>query len=151
MSKFLRYLISFVFHLIWARSGGSGAVPPVRLPKGKQVPMPVIGPWQMMIAMWLFKKMWHSHGQRVKEKLADAPSPLVNRVASWIPDTPQAAKTKAANPGSANNAQVPAPAPSNPQPAQHDTQPLKSSANGGVTQGSVLNSLRRPDASPATS
>lgn len=152
MSTFLRYLMAFVVQLAWQRTGKHGAIPPMRMPfgknKGQSVPLPIIGPWQMMIAMWVARQIWTVYGDNVKAKLKHAKHPLVKHVGTLLPDT---GKTPAPASGKQQTSAAPSPATTpaaaSPPPPQYGTRPLDTSTNGNhdsgnLPPGSLLNSLR---------
>lgn len=134
MQTFLRYLMAFVMQLAWQRTGKRGALPPMRIPfgknKGAAMPLPVIGPWQMMVAMWLVKQVWAVYGGQVKNKLQNAANPMVSHIGSLLPDGKSTSPVQSAN---ASN--------------KYQTQPLTSAArtsnSGPLPAGSLLNSLRQ--------
>lgn len=84
--KLLQWLMAFLAHTTWRRIGGSGAVPPLRLPKRDPIHFRPLSPWQLFIAMWLLNKFWKSYGERVKTQMMIARNPLVNKLGSWLPD-----------------------------------------------------------------
>lgn len=87
MNKLLQFLFSLLAHAAWRRIGGGGAVPPIKLPRGKApIPIPVFSSWQLMVMMWLIKKVWQRHGGSVKTRLVNAENPVVRRVGSYVPD-----------------------------------------------------------------
>ena len=88
MSTFFRYLLALSMNLAWQRAGRGGAIPPVRLPgKGKSpVSLPMIGPWQMMAATWVLKRVWARHGTNIKSRLMNNANDLTRRAAQYIPD-----------------------------------------------------------------
>jgi hypothetical protein len=89
MGVLLRFLFNLAANLAWQRAGGKGAIPPVKLPKGKRpVNIPVLAPWQMMAAMWVVRKMWGLLGHRVKDTLATSPNLAARQVGTWLPDPP---------------------------------------------------------------
>lgn len=130
MSVFLRYLMAFAVQLTWQRTGKRGALPPVRLPfgknKGSAMPIPLIGPWQMMIAMWLIRQVWTVYGGQVKSKLKNAAHPMANHIGNLLPDSKSTLATQ-------------------PIGSQHQTQPLASTPSTPLSPGSILNSLRKKD------
>ena len=148
MGTFLRYLMAYGMQLVWQRSGKSGATPPMRIPfgknKNKQLPLPVIGPWQMMIGMWLIRQIWAIYGNQVKSKLNQTNHPIAKHVHNLLPDTGTSANQGAsaqvapAQPVAAQSAPAPRPTP------QYGTQVLTDSPNGSgnLPAGSVLSSLR---------
>ena len=155
MSIFFRYLFAILVQMAWSRVGKGGPVPPIRLPgKGKDpVKLPLIGPWQMMVAMWMMNKFWDRYGRDVKLKLMDTSHPVARRVGSLLPGAAGKRATSGApatitvpgTPASANNAAASSAAAStttapsaSPAPS-HDTQPLPTRR---LPQGSVLSSLR---------
>ena len=173
MSTFMRYLISLLVHMTWSRVGKGGPVPPLRVPRKGPVNLPVIGPWQVMIAAWLLRKFWERYGREVKAHLMDTNHPAAQGIGSLLPDPKNpapnmmpGAKSGAAghNSGGGRNSAgapvtfpVPAGAPNvsasgvaaaGPRPApSHATRPLTARP---LPQGSVLSSLRRaaPPQSP---
>jgi hypothetical protein len=91
MSAFVRFLIGLAANMAWRRIGGGGAAPPVRLPRSKgPIPVPVLTPWQMMVGMWVARKVWNSFGDRVKSTLESSGHPAARQVGTWLPDTPGA-------------------------------------------------------------
>ena len=160
MSVLLRYLVSMLVHMTWMRMGKGGPVPPFKIPRKGPVNLPVIGPWQVMIGMWLMNKMWEKYGHDVKTHLMDKGSSVAKGVGNLLPNP----KNTAQNPsGSASASSAPAtvsiakpvvqaaPAPS------HDTQVLSSTPQTGqnppsansqaqnsqnLPQGSLLSRLR---------
>ena len=139
MSVFLRYLLSMMVHMTWMRMGKGGPVPPLKIPRKGPVNLPVIGPWQVMIGMWLMNKMWEKYGRDVKTHLADTGSSVAKRVGSLLPDpkntpaaSPASSNAARATSGSTTPATVSAAAPAappiaSPAPApSHDTQVLSS-------------------------
>ncbi len=103
MAVFLRFLLTMVANFAWQRLGGRGAVPPVKLPRSKQpLNLPVLAPWQMMVAMWIARKFWGRYGVQVKDKLDNATHPAARAVGSLIPDDPNF-QTKGASAGSQAN------------------------------------------------
>ena len=160
MSVFLRYLASMLLHLMWSRAGKGGPLPPVRLPGKKPVNLPVLGPWQMMAAMWLTKKLWEKYGREVKTHLMSTNHPAARGIGSMLPDTKNAALGTNASANASTHTSTPAPAsapasvaPPGVQPApgaagsmqgtvaSHDTQPLPGRR---LPSGSILSGLRRP-------
>lgn len=156
MGTFLRYLMAFAVQLAWQRAGKTGATPPMRMPfgknKNKAMPLPIIGPWQMMIAMWLARQVWTIYGQQVKTKLKNVNHPVADHIGNLLPDagsTPGQTYNVPAQPVTATPApSTPPPAPSRPAP-QYGTQPLDSPVNGAANgsgdlpPGTILNSLRK--------
>ena len=170
MGTFLRYLISLGIQLAWQRSGRSGATPPIRMPfgrnKGKSMPLPIIGPWQMMAAMWIIRRIWSMYGHQIKDRLGSTGNPLVGHLRDLLPDTPGAPASSASTPSTSTpssgaqqataqptgsqQASPPPPPAARPAP-QYRTQPLSSAANTNSTSptdtaplpsGSVLNGRR---------
>lgn len=130
MHAFLRYLIAFVAQLAWQRTGKRGALPPVRIPfgknKGSAMPLPVIGAWQMMVAMWLIKQVWAVYGGNVKNKLQNAAHPMVSHIGNLLPDSKgksTLATSPATNAGHTSN----------------------HTSDTSLPAGSLLNSLRKTD------
>lgn len=152
MGTFLRYLMAYGMQLAWQRSGKSGATPPVRMPfgrnKNKSLPLPIIGPWQMMIAMWLARQVWAIYGNQVKSKLLQTNNPVANHVHNLLPDTGAAPSRSTPAPTPVPAASTPtATPPSTPAPRsvpQYGTQVLDDTQNGSadLPPGSVLSSLR---------
>jgi hypothetical protein len=153
VSTFLKYIMAFAVQTLMQRTGRQGAVPPMRIPfgknKGQSVPLPVIGPWQMMIAMWVARQIWTVYGDNVKSKLKRAKHPLVQHVGTILPDTGKTPAPSMAKPPASASAPSPASTPSAtpPAPVQYGTRPLDDSANGNnnsgnLPPGSLLNSLR---------
>jgi hypothetical protein len=169
MPVFLRYLASLVLHMAWRRAGRGGPIPPMRLPgKGKRpVDLPVIGTWQLMAAMWLFKRLWARYGNDVRTHLMNNSNDLARRAASYLPGVVGAATAGTATPGTAttpgatntpstgttptvSSAHSPAPAAPAPRPTPaYNTQPLQDDSNpqsdtntGNLPQGSILSKLR---------
>ena len=88
MGTFLKYLLSLAFHMAWARSGKGGPVPPIRLPKGRgTIPVPVIGPWQMLLVSWALQKLWQRYGDDVRARVGKVDHPVAERVHDWLPST----------------------------------------------------------------
>lgn|GEM_PF-4210838 len=150
MSTFLKYLMAFGVQALMQRTGKHGAVPPMRIPfgknKGQSVPLPVIGPWQMMIAMWVARQIWTVYGDDVKAKLKRAKHPLVKHVGTLLPTTGKTPVPATATPAPAASTPSPTPAAA-PPPPQYGTRPLDTPTNGGsnsgnLPPGSLLNSLR---------
>jgi hypothetical protein len=84
VSNLFRYLLSFAVHLVWLRSGKGGPVPPMRLPfgknKGRLLPLPVIASWQLMIVLWLARKIWGRYGDDIQQRLGQTKDALLDRV-----------------------------------------------------------------------
>lgn len=146
MSTFIKYLMAFVVQAALQRTGKQGAIPPMRIPfgknKGQSVALPVIGPWQMMIAMWVARQVWVVYGDGVKAKLQNARHPLVKHVGTLLPDAGK--KSAAATPAPAPQSSAPSTAPA---PKQYDTRVLDTDTNNGkdsgnLPPGTLLNSLR---------
>jgi hypothetical protein len=153
MGTFLRYLMAFGMQLAWQKTGKGGATPPMRMPFGKHKgkSLPIIGPWQMMIALWLGRQIWAIYGNQVKEKLQNASHPVARHVGGLLPDT---GSTPAAPPSAASPSSQAAPAagsiPGVPHsvshaPPQYGTQQLDPAQNGSgsLPPGSVLSGLRK--------
>ena len=116
MAVFLRFLLTVVANFAWQRIGGRGAVPPVKLPRSKQpLNLPVLAPWQMMVAMWVARKFWGRYGVQVKDKLDNANHPAARVVGSLIPDdnidTQSANKSAKTDDATNPNLQTATPAP----------------------------------------
>jgi len=140
--------MAYGVQLMWQRSGKSGATPPMRLPfgknKNKPLSLPVLGPWQMMIAMWLGRQIWSIYGDQVKSKLRQTNHPIANHVHDLLPDT---GKTSNQSTPAAAVSASPVTTPSTPAPRQtpqYGTQVLTDTQNGSgnLPPGSVLSSLR---------
>lgn len=158
MSIFFRYLLSLAMNMAWQRAGRGGAIPPVRLPgKGKQpVNLPMIGPWQMMLATWIIKRVWARHGTTIKNHLQNNANDLTRRAAKYIPDPKTSGANANANAaaGSANAtsstrsaptiAPTPTPVPT-PRPAPNfNTQVL-----GGAPNNAPSPNAPSPNAPPS--
>jgi len=161
MSVFLRYLASLMLHMAWQRTGNKGAVPPMRLPRRGPVNLPVIGPWQMMVAMWMLKRIWKRYGDDVRTRLMTHDNALANRVGAYLPTgapdnatsvNATSATTASATPATVNipasNSSSAAPA-ATPPAVTHDTtllptRRLPGAQNGAQAkpQGSLLSKLR---------
>lgn len=138
MGSFVRYLASLMLHIAWQRAGNRGGVPPIRLTKRGPVTLPVIGPWQMMIAMWVLRKLWAAYGDDVKGHMLNSKNKFVNQVATSLPSTPGATTTQNAAPDP--DMAAPAPVYSQPStPPSYATQPL---APAAPRPGSLLSRLR---------
>lgn len=70
MAVFLRYLAFFLAQLLWQRIVPK-PVPPIRLPKKSPIGMPPVSPWQLLIGLWLSKKLWDSYGKDVKGRVKE--------------------------------------------------------------------------------
>jgi len=148
MGTLLRYLMAYGVQLAWQRSGKTGATPPMRMPFGKNKgkAMPMIGPWQMMILMWIARQIWAIYGNQVKAKLSSTNHPVASHIGNILPpagSTPSAATT------APNVAQTPPPAAAPPAAAsrpvpQYGTQVLSDSDSdpANLPPGSVLSGLR---------
>jgi hypothetical protein len=56
------------------------------MPRGKgPVNLPVIGPWQVMITMWVLRKVWDKYGGDVKSHLSNVNHPAARRIGDLIP------------------------------------------------------------------
>ena len=158
MSTLFRYLLSFAVQMAWRRAGKGGAIPPMRLPgKGRQpVNLPIIGPWQMMAATWVLKRVWGKYGSQIKNHLANNSNDLTRRAAQYIPDPKGAVPGVTSTTSSTGNAPavkpIPTPAPT-PRPAPNfNTQvlgsdsttnaPASTSSQSSLPQGSILGKLR---------
>lgn len=149
MSTFIRYLMAFVVQAAWQRTGKHGAIPPMRIPfgknKGQSMPLPIIGPWQMMIAMWVARQLWVVYGDGVKNKLQSASHPLVKHLGTLLPDSGKKSASTASSPAPQATATAPAPVPA---PKQYDTRVLDADTDtskkdsGNLPPGALLNSLR---------
>ncbi len=150
MPTLFKYLLSMIVHMMWSRMG-KGPVPPIRLPRKGPVNLPVVGPWQVMVGMWVINKLWDRYSRDVKTRLMNAQHPVVRNAGSLIPDpkgasqnatVPTHPSTQATvahptvpatvtTPGSSQVQSSPQAAPSQSQPAQsHKTQPLSNLSNG---------------------
>ena len=88
MSTFLKYILSLAAHAAWMRAGKSGPLPPVRLPHGKKpLPLPVIGPWQMLLLTWALRKLWQRYGDDVRARVGKVDHPAAQRLYDLIPST----------------------------------------------------------------
>jgi hypothetical protein len=88
MATFIKYLLSLALHTAWMRAGKSGPVPRVPLPRGKgHLPLPVIGPWQMLLVTWAARKLWQRYGDDVRAQVGKVDHPAAQRVHDWIPST----------------------------------------------------------------
>lgn len=150
MSTFLKYLLSIAFHAAWMRAGKSGPVPPIRLPRGKgAVPLPVIGPWQMLVATWAMRKLWQRYGDDVRAKVGQVDHPAAQRVHDWLPTTnpgSQKGRAKSDPPATFVIPGVPAtsPAGASTTPASGaSTQRLPKQTPGAGPSGSLLSRLRK--------
>lgn len=85
MPTLIKYLLSMIVHMMWSRMG-KGPVPPIRLPRKGPVNLPVVGPWQVMIGMWVINKLWDRYSRDVKTRLMNAQHPVVRNAGSLIPD-----------------------------------------------------------------
>lgn len=133
MAVFLRFLLTVAANFAWQRIGGRGAVPPVKLPRSKQpLNLPILAPWQMMVAMWMARKFWGRYGTQVKDKLDNAAHPAARAVGSMIPnDANLDPKMAAAGSADTNNANLQAGAPA-PRVWTTTAQPA-TAANGPAT------------------
>jgi hypothetical protein len=98
MPTLFKYLLSMIVHMMWSRMG-KGPVPPIRVPRKGPVNLPVVGPWQVMIGMWLMNKLWERYSRDLKTHLMSAGHPVVRKAGSLIPDPAGVAQngTAAAN------------------------------------------------------
>lgn len=121
MSTFLKYLLSLAAHMAWMRAGKSGPVPPVRLPHNKKpLPLPVIGPWQMLIATWVLRKLWQRYGDDVRARVAKVDHPAAQKIYDLIPSgnsNSHAARATSQPPATFVIPGVPATAPAGPSGA----------------------------------
>ena len=167
MSVFIKYLLSIAAHMMWRRMGKGGPIPPIPLPRKGPVNLPVLGPWQVMIGMWLMNKMWERYGRELKTHLMNAGNPVVRGAGTLLPDTgagtpnTSAPGTTPNNSSAAHNsvpttinAPTPAPAPAPNYKTQNlsDTTPASQTNSSAPTsqrlsQGSILSSLRRTKSS----
>lgn len=147
MGTFLRYLLSFAVQLAWQRSGRGGAVPPVRLPlgknKGKTLPLPIIAPWQIMAVLWLGNKIWARYGDHITQQLDQHKDVLLDRLDRVVLGH---SKSSSVTPGSLSTGASSITPPAHPA-TQYHTQPLDDSQKGSTPSpnlpaGSVLSSLR---------
>ena len=124
MSTFFRYLLSFAMQMAWRRAGKGGAIPPVRLPgKGKPpINLPLIGPWQMMAATWVLKRVWGRYGSQITSHLQNNANDLTRRAAKFIPN-PQTAGSSASKATSGSAATNSATSPRTPTPAVPQSAP----------------------------
>ena len=155
MGTLLRYLMAFGVQMAWQKTGKGGATPPMRMPfgksKGKDIPLPIIGPWQMMIALWLGKRIWAIYGNQVKSRMQNATHPVAKHVGGLLPDTGStlSATSSAAPPVQATPATGSTPKASRPAP-QYGTRQLDpnqndaaSNSSGSLPPGSLLSRLRK--------
>ena len=148
MGTFLRYLMAYGVQLMWQRSGKSGVTPPMRMPfgknKNKPAAIPIIGPWQMMIAMWLGRQIWSIYGNQVKTKLRQTNHPIAHHVHDLLPDTGKPTQSTSAQNTPAPAKPVSAITPAPRVAPQYGTQVLGDTQNGSgnLPPGSVLSSLR---------
>ncbi|HEX8234944.1 MAG TPA: hypothetical protein VF600_03225 [Abditibacteriaceae bacterium] len=112
MPTLIKYLLSMIVHMMWSRMG-KGPVPPIRVPRKGPVNLPVVGPWQVMIGMWLMNKLWDRYGRELKMHLMSAQHPAVRNAGSLIPDPKNAPQNSTA----AGNTSTPAPAAQSTTPA----------------------------------
>jgi hypothetical protein len=175
MPTLFKYLLSMIVHMMWSRMG-KGPVPPIRVPRKGPVNLPVVGPWQVMIGMWLMNKLWERYSRDLKTHLMNAQHPVVRNAGSLIPDpknapqngtsgntSPQTTAAPSTTPATINvpasGQSSPAQVSSPPAAPSHKTQPLSNStqpaqpaaANGNpsrrLSPGSILSSLRRTNSS----
>ena len=146
MGTLLRYLMAYAVQVMWQRSGKGGATPPMRMPfgknKGKAMPMPMIGPWQMMIMMWIARQIWAIYGNQVKAKLSGVNHPVASHIGNILPPTGSTSSSATTAPTVAAPTAPPAPA---PRPAPHyGTQVLDDPDDDAadLPPGSVLSGLR---------
>jgi len=78
----LKYLVSLAAHLTWHRMGARGPVPPMRLPGGRPLPLPPIGPWQLMIALWVLNKLWER--PTFRRRVQGVCKKRLERAAKWL-------------------------------------------------------------------
>jgi hypothetical protein len=118
MTALLRYLVSLALHIAWARMG-KGPIPAVKLPRRGPVNLPVIGPWQMMIGLWLINRVWERVGHGVKTNLVNHSHPAARAAGSILPDVPGkpsvSANTSGPHPAAPNT--TPSAPPANPVPS----------------------------------
>ena len=157
MSTFFRYLLSLAMHLAWRRAGKGGAIPPMRLPgKGKApVNLPMIGPWQMMAATWVLKRVWARHGTTIKSHLQNNANDLTRRAAKYIPDPKNAratsnststgatSSTRSAPVVSQTTAQTPTPT---PRPAPNFNTQVLGGASNNASPNNVSTNAPTPNA-----
>lgn len=106
----LKFLVHLLANIIWQRIGGKDGIPPVRLPKGKgPVVIPVMSPWQTVVAMWTMRKLWAAFGGQFKDILSSSPNGTAQQVGSWLPNAPAKPKKPAASKAAAVAPSVPAP------------------------------------------
>jgi hypothetical protein len=152
MPYIFRYLAALALQLAWARAGKKGAAAPLRMKPGAK-PMPVIGPWQMMVGAWVVKKLWARFGPEVTATLNNARHPAVRGVASIINGTPgPLLHSPAAPANTAPTPPTPVVAPSvvvSNTPNSYGTQVLDANGNATVTapnvtarRGTLLDRLR---------
>lgn len=143
MGLFLKYLVHLVANILWQSIGGKGAVPPVRLPKGKKpVTIPVVSPWQTVVVMWVARKAWAAFGSQFKDILASSPHDAAKQVGSWLPNP--SAKAKASKATEPKPAAPAAKAPAAPRAAHTWTASAQPAGTGPTP------SKATPPASPAT-
>jgi hypothetical protein len=139
MATLLKYLLSLAVHSAWMRAGKGGAAPPLRMPGGKAVPLPVIGPWQMLLISWVARKLWQRYGDEVRTRVAKVDHPAAQRLHDWIPSTTAQAAARATSQPPATFTVPGTPAPA----ASAQTQHLPLQVGGNTPKSSLLSRLRK--------
>lgn len=144
MSKLFRYFISIIAHVAWQRSGKAGPLPHFKAPGRKTTRLPVPSAWQIMVATWIFEKLWQAFGDDVKHKLTHTNSPAVNRLGKMIPAPGDAASSSQASPqaGTVTPTIQPVNQQSAQKPAAKTDYSTRKLNNDPLPPGSVLGSLR---------
>jgi|GEM_PF-5606169 len=93
--RLLHYVVSLAVHLV---SGGLGRRAPGSIPlaRGKSVPIIPLPTWQILVALWVFRKFWRRYGGRITnraaEKTADYSGPGAGTMREFFrtihPDSP---------------------------------------------------------------
>jgi hypothetical protein len=152
VGNLFRYLLAFAVQIAWQRAGRGGSIPPVRMPvgrgKGKTLPLPIIGPWQMMAAMWLARKIWARYGDDIQRRFDQEKGKVLDRLDHIVvgqsksgnnPNGPASQSTPPAAPQIAAPAARPAP---NYGTQVLDDSTSNSNSPSNLPPGSVLTGLR---------
>ena len=67
--RLLHYAVSLIVHLV---SGGLGRRAPGAIPlaRGKSLPITPLPTWQIIVALWLFRKLWRRYGGGITQRAA---------------------------------------------------------------------------------